>query len=188
MRLQTNGKVLTALVGSYPKPRYVYPRNGRSLLDSFGFAFDSRRRELGPIEFSRRLDRAALQAIEDQNRAGIDIITDGEMRRESYSNRFADELVDRQLRPRAAPKDEAIAPGAMLLRGHGVNVADKDVRRVCVMILWMEEAANYQLRAMSAGKPRYFTPEELEVIYPQVSHEEVSNRAWEYFSSRLQKD
>jgi len=63
MRLQTNGKVLTALVGSYPKPRYLYPRNGRSLLDSFGFAFDSRRRELGPIEFSRRLDRAALQAI-----------------------------------------------------------------------------------------------------------------------------
>jgi HCOMODA/2-hydroxy-3-carboxy-muconic semialdehyde decarboxylase len=76
--------------------------------------------------------------------------------------------------------------GAMLLRGHGVNVADKDVRRVCVMTLWMEEAANYQLRAMSAGKPRYFTPEELAVIAPQVSGEEVSNRAWEYFSSRVQ--
>ena len=75
--------------------------------------------------------------------------------------------------------------GAMLLRGHGVNVADKDVRRVCVMTLWMEEAANYQLRAMSAGKPRYFTEAELEVIYPQVSREEVSERAWEYFSSRL---
>jgi ribulose-5-phosphate 4-epimerase/fuculose-1-phosphate aldolase len=75
--------------------------------------------------------------------------------------------------------------GAMLLRGHGVNVADKDVRRVCVMTLWIEEAANYQLRAMSAGKPRYFTAAELEVIYAQVSGEEVSNRAWEYFSSQL---
>jgi ribulose-5-phosphate 4-epimerase/fuculose-1-phosphate aldolase len=75
--------------------------------------------------------------------------------------------------------------GAMLLRGHGVNVADKDVRRVCVMTLWMEEAANYQLRAMAAGKPRYLSPAELEVIYPQVAGEEVSNRAWEYFSSRL---
>jgi 5-methyltetrahydropteroyltriglutamate--homocysteine methyltransferase len=84
MRLQANGKVLTALVGSYPKPRYVYPKNGRSLLDSFGFAFDSRREELGPIEFSRRLDRAALQAIADQNRAGIDIVTDGEERRGHY--------------------------------------------------------------------------------------------------------
>lgn len=75
--------------------------------------------------------------------------------------------------------------GAMILRGHGVNVADKDVRRVCVMTLWMEEAANYQLRAMASGKPRYFTPDELAVIAPQVSGEEVSNRAWEYFSSRV---
>jgi ribulose-5-phosphate 4-epimerase/fuculose-1-phosphate aldolase len=75
--------------------------------------------------------------------------------------------------------------GAMLLRGHGVNVADIDVRRVCVMTLWMEEAANYQLRAMAAGKPRYFTAEELETIYPQVSGEEVSKRVWEYFSSRV---
>jgi ribulose-5-phosphate 4-epimerase/fuculose-1-phosphate aldolase len=75
--------------------------------------------------------------------------------------------------------------GAMLLRGHGVNVADKDVRRVCVMTLWMEEAANYQLRAMAAGKPNYFTAEELETIYPQVSGEEVSTRVWEYFSSRI---
>jgi ribulose-5-phosphate 4-epimerase/fuculose-1-phosphate aldolase len=72
---------------------------------------------------------------------------------------------------------------AMLLRGHGVNVADQEVRRVCVMTLWMEEAANYQLRAMSAGEPRYFTSDELEQMYKQVSGEEVSNRAWEYFSS-----
>lgn len=77
--------------------------------------------------------------------------------------------------------------GAMLLRGHGVNVADRDVRRVCVMTLWMEEAANYQLRAMSAGKPRYFTAAELEEIYPQVSGEEVSSRVWEYFSSRVKE-
>jgi hypothetical protein len=51
----------------------------------------------------------------------------------------------------------------------------------------MEEAASYQLRAMSAGKPRYFTAEELAVIHPQVSAEEVSNRAWEYFSSRAKQ-
>lgn len=76
--------------------------------------------------------------------------------------------------------------GAMLLRGHGVNVADKNVRRVCTMTLWMEEAANYQLRALSAGKPRYFTSEELDHMYGQVSGEEVSNRAWEYFSSLVE--
>jgi 5-methyltetrahydropteroyltriglutamate--homocysteine methyltransferase len=77
-------KVLTAIVGSYPKPRYVYPRNGRSLLDSFGFALDRRRQEIGRAEFARLLDRAALQAIEDQDRAGIDIVTDGEERRGHY--------------------------------------------------------------------------------------------------------
>src|SRR6478752_5232464 len=82
MRAQT--KVLTALVGSYPKPRYVYRRNGRSLLDSFGFAFDRRRQEVGSAEFAKLLDRAALSAITDQNRAGVDIVTDGEQRRGHY--------------------------------------------------------------------------------------------------------
>src|SRR5438876_2734818 len=82
MRAQT--KALTAIVGSYPKPRYVYRQNGRSLLDSFGFAFDRRQQELGPAEFARLLDKAALSAIDDQNRAGIDIMTDGEERRGHY--------------------------------------------------------------------------------------------------------
>jgi len=82
--LATHGKVLTAIVGSYPKPRYVYPRNGRSLLDSFGFALDRRRQEIGSAKFARLLDRAALEAIKDQDRAGIDIVTDGEERRGHY--------------------------------------------------------------------------------------------------------
>src|SRR5262249_51185768 len=77
-------KLLTAVVGSYPKPRYVYPRSGRSLLDSFGFALDQRRKEVGSAEFSRLLDRAALGAIKDQDRAGSDIVTDGEERRGHY--------------------------------------------------------------------------------------------------------
>jgi 5-methyltetrahydropteroyltriglutamate--homocysteine methyltransferase len=84
MAMRARTKVLTAIVGSYPKPRYVYRQNGRSLLDSFGFAFARRRQELGRAEFSRLLDRAALEAIKDQNRAGIDIVTDGEERRGHY--------------------------------------------------------------------------------------------------------
>src|SRR5450432_2478114 len=82
MKSQT--KVLTAIVGSYPKPRYIYSQNGRSLLDSFGFSFDRRQKELGQAEFSKLLDRAALQAIEDQDSAGVDIVTDGEERRGHY--------------------------------------------------------------------------------------------------------
>jgi methionine synthase II (cobalamin-independent) len=42
-------------------------------------------------------DDATLLAIRDQERAGLDIITDGEMRRESYSNRFATALAESTL-------------------------------------------------------------------------------------------
>jgi len=84
MAIRAQDKVLTSIVGSYPKPRYVYKQNGRSLLDSFGFAFDHRQKELGQAEFAKLLDKAALEAIKDQNRAGIDIMTDGEERRGHY--------------------------------------------------------------------------------------------------------
>ncbi|MEO8137550.1 MAG: hypothetical protein ABI831_26650 [Betaproteobacteria bacterium] len=84
MATRKQTKVLTAIVGSYPKPRYIYSKSGRSLLDSFGFAFDRRRKEVGQVEFTRLLDKAALQAIKDQDRAGIDIVTDGEERRGHY--------------------------------------------------------------------------------------------------------
>ena len=84
MKNTAKTKVLTAIVGSYPKPRYIYPKSGRALLDSFGFSFDCCRNEVGPAEFMRLLDKAALGAIKDQNRAGIDIVTDGEERRGHY--------------------------------------------------------------------------------------------------------
>lgn len=75
---------------------------------------------------------------------------------------------------------------AMLLRGHGANVADRDIRQACLEALWMEEAAGYQLRAMAAGEPRYFTAEELEHVYGQLTSQGgVADRAWEYFSSLL---
>ena len=54
-----------------------------------------RARELwrvAPEYLDQAHDDATLLAIRDQERAGLDIITDGEMRRESYSNRFATAL------------------------------------------------------------------------------------------------
>ena len=84
MKNRAQTKVLTAIVGSYPKPRYIYPKSGRALLDSFGFSFGCCCNEVGPAEFTRLLDKAALAAIKDQNQAGIDIVTDGEERRGHY--------------------------------------------------------------------------------------------------------
>src|SRR5438477_4164929 len=47
---------------------------------------------VAPEFLEQAQDDATLIAIRDQERAGLDIITDGEMRRESYSNRFATAL------------------------------------------------------------------------------------------------
>ena len=86
---KNNGKIkqeriMTALVGSYPKPKTIFPDSGRSLLDVTGMTFYYLKKEIGAEEFETRLDQAALMAIEDQNSAGIEWITDGEERRGHY--------------------------------------------------------------------------------------------------------
>ena len=80
----------TTVVGSYPQPDWLI---NRQLLSKM--VPRTRVRELWriPEEFLEQAqDDATLLAIRDMERAGIDIITDGEMRRESYSNRFATAL------------------------------------------------------------------------------------------------
>jgi len=81
----------TSLVGSYAQPDWLIDRKklaGR-------FPPRVRARELwrvAPEYLDEAQDDATLLAIRDQERAGLDIITDGEQRRESYSNRFATAL------------------------------------------------------------------------------------------------
>jgi 5-methyltetrahydropteroyltriglutamate--homocysteine methyltransferase len=79
----------TTVVGSYPQPDWLVDRQ----LLSKGVA--RVRLDLWRVSepwLEQAQDDATLLAIRDMERAGIDIITDGEMRRESYSNRFATEL------------------------------------------------------------------------------------------------
>src|SRR5688500_16011852 len=81
----------TTLVGSYPQPEWLIDRNklaGR-------FPPRVRARELWRVAepyLEEAQNDATLLAIRAQERAGLDIITDGETRRESYSNRFATAL------------------------------------------------------------------------------------------------
>jgi len=77
-------RVLTAIVGSYPKPKNIFDRSGRELLNEDCYTFYEFGAKIGGREFENRLDKAALMAIEDQNAAGIDLITDGEERRGHY--------------------------------------------------------------------------------------------------------
>ncbi len=81
----------TTVVGSYPQPDWLVDRE---MLKS---QLVPRVRSKGLWRVPEPLleqaqDDATLLAIRDMERAGIDIITDGEMRRESYSNRFATAL------------------------------------------------------------------------------------------------
>jgi 5-methyltetrahydropteroyltriglutamate--homocysteine methyltransferase len=80
----------TSLVGSYPQPDWLIDRQRLSKIVP-----RVRLQDLWRVP-SDRLDEAqndaTLLAIRDQERAGLDIVTDGEQRRESYSNRFATAL------------------------------------------------------------------------------------------------
>src|SRR5216683_3625697 len=81
----------TTLVGSYPQPEWLIDRKklaGR-------FPPRVRAKELWRVpepHLAEAQDDATVLAIRAQERAGLDIITDGEIRRESYSNRFATAL------------------------------------------------------------------------------------------------
>src|SRR2546427_9205990 len=119
----------TCLVGSYPQPEWLIDRKklaGR-------FPPRTRAKELWrvPTEFlTEAQNDATLLAIRDQERAGLDIITDGEIRRESYSNRFATALegvdidnpgsaLDRSGHPNSVPR--VTGP---IKRRHPVHVRD----------------------------------------------------------------
>jgi 5-methyltetrahydropteroyltriglutamate--homocysteine methyltransferase len=80
----------TSLVGSYPQPEWLIDRVKlskqvpRVRVDDLWL--------VAPDKLEAAQDDASILAIRDQERAGLDIITDGEQRRESYSNRFATAL------------------------------------------------------------------------------------------------
>ena len=80
----------TTVVGSYPQPGWLIDRSKLGSKVPRVRAPEIWRIEQRFLEEAQ--DDATLLAIRDMERAGIDIITDGEMRRESYSNRFATAL------------------------------------------------------------------------------------------------
>jgi 5-methyltetrahydropteroyltriglutamate--homocysteine methyltransferase len=81
----------TTLVGSYPQPEWLIDRKRLAEI----VPPRARARELWRVDdawLEQAQDDATVLAVRDQERAGIDIVSDGEMRRESYSNRFATAL------------------------------------------------------------------------------------------------
>jgi 5-methyltetrahydropteroyltriglutamate--homocysteine methyltransferase len=119
----------TSLVGSYPQPDWLIDR------ERLAHRFPPRVRALelwrvDPAFLEQAQQDATLLAIRAQEDAGLDIITDGEMRRESYSNRFATALdgvdidnpgtaLDRSGHPNPVPR--ITGP---IRRGHPIEVDD----------------------------------------------------------------
>jgi 5-methyltetrahydropteroyltriglutamate--homocysteine methyltransferase len=80
----------TTVVGSYPQPDWLVDR---TMLSKGVPRVRMQAMWRVPEAFLEQAqDDATVVAIRDMERAGIDIITDGEIRRESYSNRFATAL------------------------------------------------------------------------------------------------
>ncbi|OZI18722.1 5-methyltetrahydropteroyltriglutamate--homocysteine methyltransferase [Bordetella genomosp. 9] len=124
----------TTLVGSYAQPDWLIDRK------RLGDRFPPRVRakelwRVAPEWLEQAQDDATLLAIRDQEDAGLDIITDGEMRRESYSNRFATALegvdidnpgtaLDRSGHPNPVPRVVG-----KIRRKHAVQVRDVEFLR-----------------------------------------------------------
>src|SRR5258708_21288683 len=81
----------TTRVGSYPEPEWLIDRQRLAAR----FPPRVRARELWRVpapSLAEAQEDATILAIKAQEDAGLDIVTDGEIRRESYSNRFATAL------------------------------------------------------------------------------------------------
>ena len=119
----------TTLVGSYPQPEWLIDRNklaGR-------FPPRVRARELWRIPeafLTEAQDDATIMAIKAQEDAGLDIVTDGEIRRESYSNRFATALEGVDIDNPGSALDRSGHPNPVprivgkIRRKHAVEVED----------------------------------------------------------------
>ncbi|HEX8966983.1 MAG TPA: uroporphyrinogen decarboxylase family protein [Chloroflexota bacterium] len=124
----------TTVVGSYPQPDWLVDRQMlRSRLPPRVRARDIWRIPEAWLEQAQ--DDATLLAVRDMERAGIDIVTDGEIRRESYSNRFATALEGIDLdRPGERPSRSGrldVVPRVVgrIRRKHPVQVRDVEFLR-----------------------------------------------------------
>lgn len=170
----------TSLVGSYPQPEWLIDRKklaGR-------FPPRVRARELWRVgaEFlDEAQDDATLIAIRDQERAGLDIVTDGEMRRESYSNRFATALdgvdidnpgtaLDRSGHPNPVPRVVG-----KIRRRHAVEVRDVEFLRANTDRTIKITVPGPFTMSQQAQNDFYKSEEELAVDYAAAVNEEIKD-------------
>jgi 5-methyltetrahydropteroyltriglutamate--homocysteine methyltransferase len=168
----------TSLVGSYAQPSWLLDR-GR-LRDRFPPRV--RATELwrvDPAYLEEAQDDATRLAIADQERAGLDIVTDGEMRRESYSNRFATALegvdidnpgsaLDRSGHPNPVPR--VVGPVA---RRHPVQVRDLQFLRAHTSRKAKMTVPGPFTMSQQAQDDYYGAPDKLGLAYAEAVRGEI---------------
>ncbi len=170
----------TSLVGSYAQPDWLIDRErlrGR-------FPPRVRARELWRIDpryLEEAQDDATLIAIRDQERAGLDILTDGEQRRESYSNRFATALsgvdidnpgtaLDRSGHPNPVPR--VVGP---IERRHSVQVRDVQFLRSNTSKPIKMTVPGPFTMSQQAQNDHYESDAELALAYAGAVHDEIAD-------------
>lgn len=170
----------TSLVGSYAQPEWLIDRKklaGR-------FPPRVRAKELwrvAPEFLDQAQDDATLLAIRDQERAGLDIITDGEMRRESYSNRFATALEGVDIDNPGSALDRSGHPNPVprvvgkIRRRHAVEVRDVQFLRANTDRKIKITVPGPFTMAQQAQNDFYGSEEELAVDYAAAVNEEIKD-------------
>ena len=125
----------TTVVGSYPQPDWLIDR--KKLAGRLPPRVPAR--ELWRVDerwLEEAQDDATRLAVRDMEEAGIDIVTDGEMRRESYSNYFANALEGLDLDDPGTALDRTGHPNPVprvvgeVRRSRPVQVRDAELLRV----------------------------------------------------------
>src|SRR3990167_9252314 len=170
----------TSLVGSYAQPEWLIDRAklaGR-------FPPRTRQKELWriPEEFLEEAwDDATIYAIHEQERAGLDIITDGEMRRESYSTRFATALdgVDMDNHGTALDRSGEPVPVPRVVgqisRRHAVQVRDVEFMKLHTDHAIKITVPGPFTMSQQAQDDYYGDPEALAVAYAGAVNEEIKD-------------
>jgi 5-methyltetrahydropteroyltriglutamate--homocysteine methyltransferase len=170
----------TSLVGSYPQPDWLIDRERLA----HRFPPRVRARELWRVapEYLEQAQRDATRlAIRDQELAGLDIITDGEICRESYSNRFATALdgvdidnpgtaLDRSGHPNPVPR-----VAGPVRRRHSVETKDLEFLRVNTDRRIKITVPGPFTMAQQAQNDFYASEEDLAFAYAEAVNEEIKD-------------
>jgi len=170
----------TTLVGSLPQPEWLIDRQ------KLGSRLPPRVRltelwRVAPELLELAQDDATILAIRAQERAGLDILTDGEMRRESYSNRFATALegvdIDNpgQTISRSGKLDIVPRVTGKIRRKHPVEVRDVEfLRKNTDRAIKITVPGPFTM-AEQAQNDYYKTQEEMLADYAAAVNEEIKD-------------